>query len=180
MPIDPSQQHIKKTDTISRSYLGNTSKGTTGGSSSHRSRDSRPSWTVSGRGGRAMAPTRPDMPGLTSNCNDTPNWPTETQHRLEQQQPQYARNQHRHGGGHPKPPASAYYMEGYHGPINYPTKGRFMPPPYGPPPIGWGGPNPFQQDRPSGEAMDIDDASITDSRTMAPLPRRRSPHRQEP
>jgi hypothetical protein len=46
--------------------------------------------------------------------------------------------------------------------------------------MGWGGPNPPQEDRIPNEAMDVDDTPTSNPRRMAPLPRRRSPNRQGP
>jgi hypothetical protein len=89
-------------------------------------------------------------------------------------------NQNVYGGGYVNPPPPAYYTEGYSGLSNYPPAGRFMAPPYGQRPVGWGNPYQYQQDHPPNEAMDIDDQPTTDPRTMDSLPRRRSPAHPNP
>ena len=136
-----------------------------------------------------MPPTRTDMPGPLNPHNDAPSWPTNTQQpRFGQQMPQppttlgydYSGNQNAYGGGYANPPPPTYYTEGYSGSPNYPPAGRFAPPPYGQRPIGWGNPYQYQQDRPSNEAMDIDEQPTYDPRTTTSIPRRRSPARQNP
>ena len=185
-PAHPPQlQHTK----MSRSYLGNNAKHATGGSSSHRGRELQAPRTTHGKGGGAMPPTRTDMPRSLNPRNDTPSWPTNMQQpRFGQQMPQppmnlgydHPGNQNVYGGGYANPPPPTYYTEGYSGSSNYPPAGRFMAPPYGQRPVGWGNPYQYQQDRPPNEAMDIDDQPTIDPRTTESLPRRRSPARPNP